>query len=297
MDWRKPWIGVGWLLCALAQGQAHEDPHGEVHPFIMVSSENFIVTSQSCKENSRSGGGPFSRYCWYRVIYSAEGKVVVPRHEIELGSLYPHPIAPSKSSRDLSVHTTPGPGPSRFVLNEKLSSGKTREKNLPLDPQEGAARCASTIAGPWVGFTWTRPVNDPANPNSPFMDLYLSHVARDGPSPGQSVRLGRPTTIDDRPAASSPVWAGGRWWVAWVRPTTDGSVTQDLSQAWKTVLSSYDPARQKLEHKELPALSHWNTTVDLKTTAGWLCASWHASQDGTYPGSAKIVTVFEKVPE
>ena len=72
---------------------------------------------------------------------------------------------------------------------------------------------------------------------------------------------------------------------------------KDPLRAWETLLTSIDPVSGKVEHKRLPGLSSWNTPVSMKTTGGWLCIAWNASIDGSYPGTAKIVTAFEKLPE
>jgi hypothetical protein len=58
-----------------------------------------------------------------------------------------------------------------------------------------------------------------------------------------------------------------------------------------------EPITGKCVHEVLPEWSHWNTSLSMKTVGGWLCAAWHASADGSYPGRARVVTAFKKLPE
>lgn len=124
--------------------------------------------------------------------------------------------------------------------------------------------------------------------------LKFSAVSLGGFAPGVTVEIGEPAAIYDSPCVSNPVWASKKWWIAWVRKKK-GNGAEKVE--WETVLTSIEPLTGKKQDEVLPGLSHWNTGLSLKTTGGWLCAAWHASEDGSYPGRARIVTAFKKLPE
>lgn len=282
------WFG----LAGIAQG--HQDPLGETRPAIEVIDGKFAVTFCAIEETPagqlRSQKNPF-----FRIIFSPDGKIVVPRHRAQ--EVPERPWAEHRSNvAGFVVETKPTAEGQRFVLTSIRTEGiPLQETPLPVSPEKHAEISACTFTDKWVGFTWTDSTGDRTDGVIPT-SLYLTHVARDGARPGSRIRLGEPALVYSFPRASPPVWAGGRWWIAWVKAASTRAERQIPATAWQTVLSSYDPASGKLTEEKLPGQSHWNTHLDLKTTKGWLCAAWHASQDGDYPGNARITTAFKAVP-
>lgn len=282
------------LGLALGMAQGHQSPRGEAYPNIEVIDGKFAITF-TAKDETPVGQLHWQKNAYFRIIYSPDGKVVVPRHRVE-----PEPEFSQVECRSniagLVVQTRPTGEGQRFVLTKiRIEGIPLQETPLPITPEKYADISACTFSEKWLGFTWTDYNENPADQETPI-SLYLTHVARDGTQPGSRIRLGKPARIYWFPCASPPVWAGGRWWVAWVKAADTPTELQNPTTAWQTVLSSYDPTSGKLTEERLPGQSHWNAHLDLKTTKGWLCATWHASRDGDYPGVGRIITAFKAVP-
>jgi len=258
------------------------NPQGEISPSVEVEDGNFAISFITRVKTENLDWG---------MVFSPEGKLLIPRHRI-LVTRTEQP-APADAIK-VETREDPSAGKSGFVLT-RTTEGQKVEQPLPLDPVKFAIVAETTIAGEWTGFTWS---NAEAVSPFPTVNLMFSTAATKGFPSGKTVFVGESaTTIYYSPIASAPVWAAHRWWVAWVRPAQNAAERKDPLRAWETILTSIDPASGKLEHKRLPGISHWNTNVSMKTTGGWLCIAWNATIDGSYPGVAKIVTAFEKLPE
>ncbi len=230
------------------------------------------------------------------MIFTPDGRAVLPRHRVfRKNEVFTEP------ERKITVESRgePGSDSARFVL-KRIHDDKWTEHPLPIDPVKGAWVEKTTFAGDWVGFTWGNfgyTMSGQRVEPSESVKLMFSTANTRGFAPGKTVLIGEPATIYDFPSASNPVWAASRWWVAWVRRAETDTERKDPLREWQTMLTSIDPVTGALEHRRLTGLSNWNTHVSMKTTGGWLCVAWHASVDGTYPGTAKIVTAFEKLPK
>lgn len=266
------------LCCLSSAALAHQDPRGDIHPEIETESGNFAIYFKS---NAIGDDFFYDRPQW-RMVSSPEGKVILPRHKLSPEVQRLHDQSSARAAASVIVKKT------RFVVH--LADGG--ERPLPLDPVEGASVEKSNIVQDTAGFTWTTLSGDP----DAAVELMFSSATTKGFAPGFTVVIGKPATIYQFPSASAPVWAGKRWWVAWVKKAETETEQKDPKRAWQTMLTSIDPVTKQIEHRQLEGLSHWNTDVSLKTTGGWLCAAWHAAVEGDYPGQAKIVTAFVKLP-
>jgi hypothetical protein len=284
----KALLGLACLLLRPLITQAHMNPHGDINPSVEVEDGKFSIHFITRVESETLNWG---------MVFSPEGKLVLPRHRISVKR--EEQPAPADAITVDAIRE-PVPGKTHFVLT-RTTDGQKVEHPLPLDPVKFANVEKSTVAGEWVGFTWTAFSYDWSDDKrvepSDSMNLMFSTAATKGIAPGKTVLIGEPAMINYSPSASAPVWAARRWWVAWVRQAATEAERKDPLRAWETILTSIDPVSGKLEHKRLPGLSSWNTPVSMKTTGGWLCIAWNASIDGSYPGAAKIVTAFEKLPE
>ncbi len=284
----KAILGLAFVLALPLSGQAHMNPHGDINPSVEVEDGKFSIHFITRVETETLEWG---------MVFTPEGKLVLPRHQI----LIKREVPPAPADA-INVETRGelGSGKTRFVLTQTKDRQKV-EHPLPLDPVRFAIIDEATLAGKWAGFTWTALgynwTGDKSVDPSDSVTLLFSTAATKGFLPGKSVLIGKPATIYDSPISSAPVWAARRWWVAWVRQAQTAAERKDPLRAWETILTSIDPISGKVEHKRLPGLSHWNTNVSMKTTGGWLCIAWNATIDGSYPGTAKIVTAFEKLPE
>lgn len=284
----KALLGLACLLSVPLITQAHMNPHGDVSPSVEIEDGKFAIHFITRVETQVLEWG---------MVFSPEGKLLLPRHQILVKRPEPPPPADAIKVETLGV---PGSRKTRFVLT-RTTNGQKVEQPLPLDPAKFAMVDESALAGEWAGFTWTALgydwTSDERVDPSASVKLMFSTAATKGFSPGKTVLLGEPATIYDFPTSSAPVWAARRWWVAWVRQAETAAERKDPLRRWETILTSIDPISGKVEHKRLPGLSHWNTNVSMKTTGGWLGIAWNATIDGSYPGVAKIVTAFEKLPQ
>lgn len=283
---------LGLLLwCGMVPSlvRAHVDPSGDIHPWIQVRDGKFVVTFAAVSFwEAQSRPSPHTQ-----IVYSPDGTVLVPRHRIEsYPESFPYPESGRSTSLTTKATTTSVGKHFRFVLVRSDDHHAPREEPLPLPAQDNAEVEATNFVGPLIGFTWTSYSALPGFPGHRKRLLHLAHVEAGLGREGSTVCIGEPAKIYHFPTASSPVWAGGKWWVAWVREAETTEERKNPVTRWRTVFSSYDPVTKVLRHKVINELSDWNTKVDLKTTGGWLCAAWHASKDGTYPGEAKICTAF-----
>jgi len=286
MKWRQ----VGMLLFVLGTVtalQAHSDPMGDVRPVVLVVDVGFVVCFRSSDERTGSDYSPT-----WKMSFSADGKILLPRHRIPVKLR--DSWAKGAAQMDCSVHAQRlgDERKCRFVLDERVN-GKMRSYPLPLEPVDPVYGTPACRAGDEVGFSWSLP----RGTQQGEVKLMFSAASLKGFARGISVEIGKPATIYDMPRVSNTVWAAGRWWIAWVRTSTDVKDHDDPHKAWKTILTSINPVTGKTEDEVLPGLSNWNTDLSMKTVGGWLCVAWHASMDGQYPGVAKIVTAFKKLPE
>lgn len=232
---------------------------------------------------------------WYRRSYSVSGELLEPRHRIseqrvrELKNAESAERGPSYYRPYVQASYGGKGGPFRLA---RTQNGAFSARPLPVSGPEGADVCGSLLIRNEVGFLWTESRLSNASTNG---NLKLSITGIEGFLPGRTVELGIPAYIMYSPVVSDLVWAGGRWWVAWVRDDTPAD-SKDVKRVYHTILSGVDPKSGKVTHEVLPGISDWNANLSLATHNGWLCAAWHASIDGIYPGIAKVVTAFHQVP-
>lgn len=285
------------LLTSPLSVQAHQDPLGDTRPEVRVEAGNFVIEFDA---NNPDESGDEARRS-LSMTYRPDGRLLIPRHFVPRRS----DDVWTRKAQDQNpavVQALPMTWPLqkdrqvRVVLSEKPGF-KERRQPLPLKIEyrddyfafSYATVEQVTIAGPWIGLTWA---SEPEGGSGRALSkLHFSLVSREGFTPGETVTLGDAGAIYTSPIASAPVWAAGRWWIAWVK--RDPALQP---WPWRTELSSYDPVTRKLAHKTLPGLSDSNTALSMKTTGGWLCIAWHAVPN-EYPGLAQIVTAFEKLPE
>lgn len=282
------------LVLLLRQALAHQDPRGDVRPVVMAADGKFIVEFE-CNFADEWIEDPKPVF---RMMWSPEGKLILPRHRVTLTSeesvakeaSWSWPRLPKVELIRFDDHQC------RAALQMRIGRTITQTP-LPLivkTSHESADSHHTVITGPWVAFTW-------ADVNNKSMDqsrvaLNLSLVAKMGFVPGETVKLGHPAAIYDIPRSSPPLWAAGRWWVAWIREVPGVKVIDPDRRPWQTVLSSYSPTTKKHELHPLIGQSTWNTSPSMAVTNGWLCIAWNTEADYETEQPARIVTVFEKLP-
>jgi len=95
--------------------------------------------------------------------------------------------------------------------------------------------------------------------------------------------IGTTACIYDFPVASNIVFAGGRYWVAYMRPTGD---------ELKLSLWSWQPGNKKGQIDDLEYPTTWNSSLSMAAIGERLCLAYHWAP--RYPGTAQIITVFHQ---
>ena len=102
------------------------------------------------------------------------------------------------------------------------------------------------------------------------------------------LNLGATACIYEFPVASNIAFAGGRFWVAYMRPTDDG---QDL----KLALWSWKPGEKDGRVVVLDSPAFWNSHLSMAAIGDRLCLAYHCVvPDRANNQNARIVTVFRK---
>ena len=271
------------LCCSQVALIAHTFPRGDIHPVVEVKDGMFLVSFDSRTEGEETHWG---------TVFTRAGKVVIPRLR----------LPPRERGRDdsrgrieVKARSAPGVSAGRLVIEREMD-GRVTQRPLPFASPRGMWVSNGTMAHGWIGVTWS-PRDTMIGDGSEPVKLMFSTTREAGFSEGTTVLIGHPATIYAFPSASAPFWAAKRWWIAWIR-LREGKTDRDAGvDVWETVLTSVLPESGEMAHKVLPGLSSWNTGLSLAAIDGWLCIAWHASVDGSYPGTATIVTAFEKLPE
>ena len=255
-------LAVAFLLAlSLRQTQAHQDPRGDVHPVVTAADGKFIVEFEcNFADEWIEDEKPVFRKLW-----SPEGKLILPRHRVtltaeesaakEAGLSWPR--LPTVELIHFDDHQC------RAVLQQRVGKAITQTP-LPLTVKtnhESANSHDTVLEGPWVAFTWADVNNESSDWTKATLNLSL--VAQTGFVPGETVTLGRSARIYDFPCASPPLWAAGRWWVAWIREVPGVKVIDPDRRPWQTVLSSYSPTTKKHELRPLTGQSTWNSSPSM----------------------------------
>jgi hypothetical protein len=285
------------LLLSAGSLFAHSDPRGDTHPQVVAMNGVFHVIFRAYTSDFRNSN-------FYRVVYASDGKVVVPRHKVAeadvsrilarapLHQTYQSTVWPriEMMATGLNEKRAEPFRPNVLVLQDKID-GVIKNELLPMEPELMADFTDFWISKTHAAILWNS--SDPNKPEELEHRLRLTWFRRGEFAAPSTKDLGDCATIYDFSVASNLVWAGGRLWVAWMRMNR----AKGGPAVVEAVLSSYDPVKEKIETQPLAGPANWNSHMSLATVDGWLCAAWHCSVDGSYPGTAQIITAFEKLPE
>jgi hypothetical protein len=279
---------------AVAGGlHGHQDPLGDIHPVVLLEGDGFAVYHQSNDPKVPE------RDVWHKQVHDLDGSLAVPRHRVPADQ---RERLEELLTRHYDQRLAPGPrvevsklaGDSAAFGLVQTNGGRSRSV-LPVEcPQN--ARVSQTFATETeVAFSWS---TIERGQDALVGVLRVSLARSDGVAQGRTVIVGKACAIYDFPVASNLVWAAGRWWVAWVRDDTpaDAVENDEGNRTYHTVLSCVESGTGKVSHEVLPGISHWNSHLSVATHGGWICVAWHASTDDAYPGHAKVVTAFQKLP-
>jgi hypothetical protein len=279
----------GLLLLALA-GPAfgHADPRGDLHPQVLVKDGNFaIVFNSSQPEGVESFTG---EKAVFRMIYTPEGKLVAPRHPLDRkrdwretgpAGLY------GKGMRlgDVSVYFGGGHS-SQPGFRLRTPDGVVTRVTLPWSRDLSLNLCEDVMLLPeGLALTGKEGRGEVAENNLKF--YWFEHEATEALT---TQSIGPTICIYDFPVASNIAYAGGRFWVAYMRPAG-----QPEDEGVELALWSWKPGEEKGRVEVLDSPAHWNCHLSMAAIGDRLCLAYHCAMKESYYGTdARIVTVFRK---
>lgn len=273
---------TGILLSFASTAEAHSDPWGDIHPRVQVMDGKFAIvfnTSQPQRESDSQEAQPLQR-----MIFTSDGKLFAPRHPLKLKrsheefgpiSLYGRGIRLGESTLIFQRNQ------SGYLL--KSPDGKIMRVTLPW-PKELEPELIDDVSVVAKGIAMTGNNMDPTTGSGgPLKFYWFEHESTDGPI---VLTIGPTACIYHFPVISNIVWAGGKFWVAYMRPAEEGGM--------KLALWSWKPGEKEGKIEDLNSPADWNSTLSMAAIGNQLCLAYHCVADHDYPGIAKIETVFRK---
>ena len=276
------------LLALQPSASAHQDPWGDIHPQVLVIDGNFAIDFNSQipgKESGYTEGRPT-----YRMSYTPEGKLVAPRHLLERkrsheengpAGIYGKRIRWGDSELIYGGERSDKPG---YLV--KSPDGKLTPVRLPW-PEQVKLTYDDDFLATAEGIAIT------AKEDRERLKFYWFPFASSGLP--VILDLGPTICIYDFPVASNIVWAGGKFWIAYMRydpapggKEEDGGRTNLRLWSWKPG----DPAA-KDELMESPGFG--NSHLSMAAIGDRLCLAYHAMVPPYHAEPmSRIITVFRK---
>jgi hypothetical protein len=269
---------AGVVFCLTGVSSGHSDPWGDIHPRVSVVDGRFAIvfnTSLPDRVSDYSDEKPVQR-----MIFEVDGRLFAPRHPLErrrswqeMGpvGLYGREMRLGDSTVILQGNSSGRPD---YLL--KSADGKTTRVRLPW-PKEIALHLFEDALVTAEGIAIT------GKELEPLKFYWFAHEETVEPF---VLTIGTTACIYDFPVASNIAFAGGRFWVAFMRP--EGS--EDL----KLALWSWKPGEKDGRVEILDSPAYWNSHLSMAAIGDRLCLAYHCEVPGSSDRHARIVTVFRK---
>jgi hypothetical protein len=102
------------------------------------------------------------------------------------------------------------------------------------------------------------------------------------------LNLGPTVCIYDFPVASNPVFAGGKFWVAFMGGDEEEGATKLFLWSWKS-------GEKEAKKEVLDSPGFWNSHLSMAAIGDRLCLAYHCeTRENPMAPQAKIITVFRK---
>jgi len=271
---------TGWfaaiVFCSACSLFAHQDPVGDVHPTVRVENGNFAVYFR----NNTVGDSNYPEY--FRVLYSPDGKLLAPRHDIDPAEV------PGLTERYSSLSSVSEGKHYSVPKYHRLHFGR------PYYTVQQYGR-AQRYKIPWPDDTQIEGVHDMvvadgvmwlAGPLQEKENLYLFRYPLDSLEPPAQQDLGNVAMIYTFPVASNLVVIKGACYIVWNR-------YQD--EKLNLVLTKWDGASGKVTDVVLSENVDFNLSISLAHIGDKLCIAYHRSSFGDYPGWSVIETLFRPI--
>jgi hypothetical protein len=261
---------------------AHEDPRGDVHPYIHVEKGNFAIYFENNTESDDIDAldrmSPL-----FRVVYSAQGELLAPRHrvtEVPQDNIW----TPFDGMRGIA--TLAGSEvlffPDYFIgkpFYMVQSKDRIERRRLPWPDDVKISDLREIVADEHT-------ITIAAKAGSPALALY--QFKRDQFEPPTIIAIGSPLTIYDFPVVSNLIFAGGKYWIAWMRGIDQFSKSE-------AVLSSWRPGDKTTTETILDGPGNWNSDLSLNVSGDVLCIAYHCSPKADFSTPSKIYTFFHQM--
>jgi hypothetical protein len=271
------------FVCMVPLARAHSDPWGDIHPKVTVLEGNFSIVFNTSLPDQVSNY--LEEKAVYRTIYSPEGKMVTPRHSLERKRHW-------SESGSLGIHG------GSLRLGEETLIFKGDQEQKPGYLLRSADGKVSPVALPWpkevsldlfedvvvtaegIGITGKEDETELKFYWFPFGSAAAPTILNLGPT----------ACIYNFPVASNPVFAGGKFHVAFMRNNGKGEEAETLLHLW-----SWKPGDKEAKVEVLDSPGFWNSHLSMAAIGERLCLAYHCETFNP-PGArlANIVTVFRK---
>lgn len=268
------------LACLATPAAAHSDPWGDIHPHVTVKDGTFAISFYTSLPGKPSDITEAKKV--YRMIFNADGRLIAPRHALETSrsrsemgpvGLYGRHLTFGKSTVIFEGDQSNQPG---YLL--RSADGKIKRVSLPWPKDVKLSLMEDAIVVP-DGIAIT------GKQDREILKFYwFPHVSADPPT---VVSIGVTECIYHFPVASNLAFAGGRFWVAYMRHEEEvGS---------KLRLWSWKPGDAEARDEALDSPGFWNSHLSLAAVGDRLCLAYHCVEGpGFLHQQARIVTVFRE---
>lgn len=271
--------GFAVLLAGLpTPASGHSDPWGDIHPKVSVKDGNFAITFRTSVDDEVPNYTAKDNVS--RVIYAPDGRLVAPRHPLErkrswqeLGpvGLYGRQSRLGDSTVIFEDNQAGQPG---YLL--KSPDGRITRVYLPWPKDVNLTLFEDAAVVP-EGIAMT------GKQDREILKFYwFPHESAEAPT---ILSIGATACIYDFPVASNLAFAGGKFWLAYMKGEGEDGV--------KLRLWSWKPGEKESRDEVLDSPGFWNSNLSLGAIGNRLCLAYHcADESGPRPGVARIVTVF-----
>lgn len=280
-----PVIALVLVFITSSESNAHSDPWGDIHPQVTVEDGKFAVifnTSLPEKESDYTNAKPVSQS-----IYTPEGKLFAPRHPLDRKRSYQELGPVGLYGRELKLGETSfyfsgdRSGKPSYVM--KSPEGKLAQVRLPWPESVSLGLFEDAIVAPG-GIAITGKEGE-RRPDGGFLRFYW--FPHDSTGTPEIQTIGTTACIYDFPVASNIAFAGGKFWLAYMRPVK--------GEGCELILWSWKPGAKKGHTETLDSPGDWNSHLSMAAIGDRLCLAYHCvDYEHSRDGMARIVTVFRK---
>lgn len=270
------WWLVGYLPLPLC---AHSDPWGDIHPVVAVIDGRFEVAFRCSLPDQPSS--LIDEQPLQRMIFTRDGKLLAPRHAIDRTTMY----------RD---HRPAGQNARRVQVGDEWLRFSIDSQGRPMFQSQDPSGHWSRVRLPWPEhFEMLRFEDVIATEEGVAItgkedrtNLKFYWFAYESTADPEVRTIGPTACIYHFPVASNLVYAGERFWVAFMRP--------DEERGWKLSMWSWKLGEEEGRIEDLDSPADANSDLSLAAIGDRLCLAYHCLDYEAREPLARIVTVFRK---